>query len=51
MASSVTATRYVAPGEIELFRNVASRVARRYGLYVTIEEGELCSACFFRHDE
>ncbi len=51
MASSVTATRSVPRSELATFRALASAVARRYDLYVTVEEGDLSSACFFRRDE
>jgi len=51
MASSITATRSVPPPELETFRALAAQIARRHDLYVTVEEGELCSACFFRRDE
>ncbi len=51
MASSISATRKVAPWQVDAFRQLAAQLARRYRLYAVVEEDELCDACFFRRDE
>jgi hypothetical protein len=50
VASGITSVRSVGPGQMPRIRDLALRLAERYGLGVTVESNGLCRVRFSRRD-